>query len=288
MDWFFPLSFKLTLFPAKSSDAVNQTDPIEEEEEQSEVVQLGKEDREEDVARPQDPAVAGPPVNRHQIRRRSSLSDLDTLKEKRSEQQRNSRLTERLSVLGETDRRNTRVFPLLLDGQAQHSVTDYPLSLSGSRGGSIGDMINLKLYGSNRSLVSMTSSIAESVPLETVSSSSRRKVTITSSSSSIQQQPPIDCIVAEQEEAAGGDQFTPMTMVVLPDDEVVIIEEPEEEDVMLPEEEIEALNCHHRNVYVKTERSPSITERALRLSQLIQKKHCRCSRYETDDLAVTK
>lgn len=134
----------------------------------------------------------------------------------------------------------------------------------------------------------MTSSIAESVPLETVSSASRRKVTITSSSSSIQQQPPVDWIVAEQEEATGGDQFASMTMVVAPDDEVVIIEEPEEGDVMLPEEEIEALNCHHRNVYVKTERSPSITERALRLSQLIQKKHCRCSRYETDDFAVKK
>ena len=35
-------------------------------------------------------------------------------------------------------------------------------------GGSIGDMMNLKIFGSSRSLISMTSSIAESVPLETV------------------------------------------------------------------------------------------------------------------------
>ena len=35
-------------------------------------------------------------------------------------------------------------------------------------GGSIGDMMNLKIFGSSHSLISMTSSIAESVPLETV------------------------------------------------------------------------------------------------------------------------
>ena len=44
-----------------------------------------------------------------------------------------------------------------------------------NHGGSIGDMMNLKQYGSSRSLLSMTSSIAELVPLETIQ---RRKTNV--------------------------------------------------------------------------------------------------------------
>ena len=43
-------------------------------------------------------------------------------------------------------------------------------------GGSIGDMMNLKIFGSSRSLISMTSSIADSVPLETVQRRKTNKI----------------------------------------------------------------------------------------------------------------
>lgn len=280
MEWLFPSAFKISLFPAKSTGNLEQLsqdqqpeesvrEVVEEEEEQT-LIEIPSADDATDGGGAVGPAPSC--SGRHQMRRRSSLSDLDVLKEKRSELQRMTRGNERLSIVGEDtgSRRHARVYPLLLDGsggghlQQQHSVTDYPLSHSGSRGGSIGDMINLKLYGSNRSLVSMTSSIAEAVPLETVSCCGRRKATHTTSSSSIQRPEQPD--LAEEED--------PIVPIICPDDDVIIVEEEAEEAY-----DTFGLDSKSRTL--------SIPERALRLSQLIQNRQCRCSRYE-EEVAVMR
>lgn len=254
MEWLFPSAFKISLFPAKSSGALAESSPSSNATAPREDGDEGRDEESEELSSSM-PASS----SRQQLRRRSSLSDLDALllKDKLGK----TRVSERLSMVNEdggNNKRQARVFSLLLDGQAQ--PTDYPLSLSGSRGGSIGDMINLKLYGSSRSLVSMTSSIAESVPLETVG---KRKATVTTSSSAttedqVQPGPPHQ-------------QQQPL------DDDVIIIEEEGDEDV----EELVAGRMP------KPTRAPSISERAMRLSLLIQKRQCRCSRYE-EEVAVNK
>lgn len=261
MEWLFP--FKASLFPAKSSNALQQT--------------VAAEPAVEEVAADVDsPLDEGPSVSgaRHQLRRRSSLSDLDALlnKDRRSEQQqqlhqqRLSRLCERLSTCDDNTKRLGRVYPLLLDGQPHPTNDHYPLS----HGGSIGDMMNLKLYGSNRSLVSTTSSIAESVPLETI----HRRKTASTSTNSAGRHDSEDLVVSQ---------------LLLEDDDfvtaVVAAHRRNNDVVIFEEEEIPSQSHHHVQPMKQQERTPSISERAMRLSLLIQKRQCRCSRYE-EEVAV--
>ena len=143
MEWLAPL--KTTLFACKSVSALKEAE-----------------------AEPDQRPVDGNPADivagsgRANLRRRSSLSDLDVLKQKRHA----LRFSDGAHLtIG--DRKSDKLFP------GYHSNSRLT-----ECGGSIGDLMNLKHFGSNRSLVSMTSSIADSVPLETVR---QRKKTMASS-----------------------------------------------------------------------------------------------------------
>lgn len=183
MDWLLP-SLKATLFPSKSTGDIGNQQPAEESpdlkadgshstgaldalssagEDKALPVDQAEEEAVDDVV-----AMRAASTRRTRLRRRSSLSDLDVLKTKN-----NLRFTvvgpeQEPNASDDSSKPSHRVGSLFL-GDYQHSFGLVPLSGNlGAQRGSIGDMINQKLYGSNRSLVSGTSSIAEKVPLETV------------------------------------------------------------------------------------------------------------------------
>lgn len=293
MDWLFP-SLKASLFPAKSTSAIPvDLPPSSAKTSVSEAQQTEEED---DVALPSvdykamvedtdSPAHSKP---NHQLRRRSSLSDLDSLLKK----ERIIRSSDLLTIgehgpSGKRGDRNGRVWSLLLDGQQQQPLEPC------TRGGSIGDMINLKLYGSNRSLMSGTSSIAEAVPLETIL---RKKTTpsVVSSSNSDDVFRHQRLASSAQEDTgpishsdsvmdgrmSNGDYEDDPFCVGCGDD--VIVEEDEREE--LENDGLCELRASRRP---RRTRPPSITERTERLSILIRKRQRRCSRH-AEDIAVKK
>ena len=303
MEWFFP-SLKNSLFPAKSTGAIAESQPstpaVPPEQDAILPTEIPDVEFQPVVAEEDENPIAKPS---HQLRRRSSLSDLDGLL--RKENQRIARTSDLLTIgeYGAADKRHGRLWSLLLDGPPNSSCESggYPLSCGGAKGGSIGDMINLKLYGSNRSLVSGTSSIAEAVPLETiqrkkatpsvVSCSSSNRVVVDCSSDDVfhhhhhQQRHPQDdaSAISQNDTVMDGRDGSNDELVDPPEalpygEDVIIIEEDEEgsDDVVR-----ELVTTRH----AKQIRTPSITERAERLSQLIRKRQCRCSRY-ADDVAV--
>lgn len=286
MDWLFP-SLKASLFPAKSTSAIpvdppsSPQSPGAHEMEAADAVAPLAIDYKAMIEDTDSPIHSKPS---HQLRRRSSLSDLDSLLKK----DRIIRSTDLLTIgeYGTSNKRGDRqgrVWSLLLDGQQQ------PLE-PWARGGSIGDMINLKLYGSNRSLMSGTSSIAEAVPLETIL---RKKTTpsVVSSSNS-------DDVFRQQRIASSAQEDTiPVSHYDMMDGHVSngdceedpfgvscaddIIEEEDERDELRDDD-----LCELRNLgYPKQTRSPSIVERTERLSILIRKRQCRCRRH-VEDIAV--
>lgn len=305
MDWLFP-SIKNALFPSKSTSVINDTtancsapdgaqlgDIVVSSENNIAALSDGGQDQRgvikcdsrEKLAH--DGAISPVPKpsgNRQQNRRRSSLSDLDTLLKK--ENQRVSRTSDFLTIdelrTPDTKKRHARNFSLLDD--FQHTAEGYSLS-AGTRGGSIGDMINLKLYGSNRSLVSGTSSIAESVPLETV----MRKKTHASVKSCTNSHDYSDDVFQSSHSHAdsanatinysdvtdgisnGGGDDDPLTMAA---DDVIIVEERERQDSLFGLIEMTMKSHGHM-----PQRTPSITERAERLSLLIRSRQGRCQRH---------
>lgn len=281
MEWFFP-SLKNALFPAKSTSAIADSVPV------SSII-VNEQKTPDDI-----PVVEEVPAlqpQQPQLRRRSSLSDLDKLLTKR--EHRPIRSSDLLTI-GEygQERRERRLWSLLLDQQQASESGGYPLS-SGTKGGSIGDMINLKLYGSNRSLVSGTSSIAEAVPLETI----QRKKTATVSTSSSRVVEFSDDVFGRSTSLALEDADINQTDVTdghvnnigdydpLKDsfpDEVLIIEEEEDGQAQSSSDLSHQFRANRWNIQMRT---PSIMERAERLSKLIRNRQCRCSRY-AQDIAV--
>ena len=283
MDWLFP-SIKNALFPAKSTSAIASisNEIVNEAITTNVVVDQYSENTSPKEEHGNSPI---PKTHHHQSRRRSSLSDLDTLLKKES--QRLSHPSDLLTIgeYGPADRRQGRVWSLLLDDQRQcEPGGSYPLS--STKGGSFGDMINLKLYGSNRSLVSGTSSIAETVPLETI----QRKKTVSVSLSASRVVNEDACVTGNQEDVAihpesdmmsgrislakGDDDPLDLTY----SDDIIIVEEDEMEDLARPLRQV--------NDKSKQTRTPSITERAERLSQLIRSRQGRAMRY-VDEVDIT-
>ena len=225
MEWLAPL--KTTLFACKSVSALKEAE-----------------------AEPDQRPVDGNPADivagsgRANLRRRSSLSDLDVLKQKRHA----LRFSDGAHLtIG--DRKSDKLFP------GYHSNSRLT-----ECGGSIGDLMNLKHFGSNRSLVSMTSSIADSVPLETVRQ--RKKTTASSCESNDRcSDPPVASSVATAAITEDAD------VAILPDDVLV------DDDVVA--------EFGHR-------RAMSIIDRAKRLSRHIQNCQTRRDSLLTEDSVICR
>lgn len=188
MDWLFP-SLKATLFPVKSTGDIAPEPPERGPKSGDSSAASSSAGADNALVGEAEAAEAGalrrPSVARGRLnlRRRSSLSDLDALRGRRVASAHGFRFASTVSgpsgdddppppeadrSKGDDERPSKRVGSLLL-ADCKHPFNLIPLSGKlEHHGGSIGDMINQKLYGSNRSLVSGTSSIAEVVPLETI------------------------------------------------------------------------------------------------------------------------
>ena len=300
MDWLFP-SLKASLFPTKSTSAIPVDSPAASN---SPEAKTAADSAAAHTTEAQDPVAplsvdykamiedTDSPIHSkpsHQLRRRSSLSDLDSFLRKERIIRSSDLLTigEYHGPSNKRGDRNGRVWSLLLDGQQQQ-----PLLEPWTRGGSIGDMINLKLYGSNRSLMSGTSSIAETVPLETIQ---RKKTTpsVVSSTNS-------DDVFRHQRLASSAQEdMGPISHHDIMMDGRLSNGDYEDDpfyvgcgsgDVIEEEDEREELEndalCELRTGRrPRRTRPPSITERTERLSILIRKRQRRCSRY-AEDIAV--
>lgn len=199
-------------------------------------------------------------------RRSSSLSDLQVVKDKRNSQLRsapanNNNKVAHLQINQSANNRSSlsRSFCKLNDYDDECHLS---LSLA-KKGGSFGDMMNLKQYGSNRSLASMTSSIADVVPLETV----QRKKNILPT----QQQ----AILIESVDPPASPSADDQDQVFASSAISVIIEHDflcQSDDNSSPLRA--ALNRKGRAHQL------SVSDRAKRLSLLIQESQYRCSRHQ--------
>lgn len=305
MEWFFP--FKTTLFASKSvtADLLPPQPPEEDNDDPPAIEDIniaatehfpplsektGKDNEEETNQNVEFSSTQQQPsVQQHQqVRRRSSLSDLDVLllRQKREKQTLSS------SGLFPVDHKRSAL--LLAVGSIGSSATT---GLEGASGGhalanrcsSIGDMINLKLYGSNRSIVSMTSSIAESVPLETVHNTNNNSSS-TGGATAISKPPPTIDEDDDQDQSNAEAQLTVQEKQLASGR--LFYSDDNKMDDDNGGDDGEGLGPLSTDAVVTVgvpsppplphQRTPSVTERAQRLSRLIQNRQCRCSRYQQE------
>ena len=311
MEWFFP--FKTTLFASKSvtvecppqlsdendslATAIEDISAAAATEPPSPLpVNVDEKEDEEETNQLQLPTAQQ--QQHQQVRRRSSLSDLDVLllRQKREKQT--------LSSSGLFPVEHKRSALLLAVGSIGGGGST-AAGFEGGNGGhalanrcsSIGDMINLKLYGSNRSIVSMTSSIAESVPLETVHNNNSSN---SGGAATVSKPPPTIDEDEDQDQDQSIDDFQSSTQTQLSVQEKQLaagimflgsgnrMEVDDDDAEGLGPLSTDTVGTPTVSHGVPTppplphQRTPSVTERAQRLSRLIQNRQCRCSRYQQE------